>query len=340
MDVQKIKQLRLDRTGDAGAESRGLRWWPVLVLVTLLLVAGGWIWMTSRSDPGKFTAPAQAPAAAATPAVGLPTNPQEPPASIPTSPPGTFVAAGYVEPIPPYPVKITPLVQGRLEEFDLLEGTPVKKGQMVARVDASAMELEAREAAAALEANTARVAHARALVERASGLAEIGSISRSELTQAQADLATLEAESKRLAAALATLQWRVENAVIPAPTDGLIYERHAHAGQWVGPGHESAIASIYDPAKLQVWVDVNQREAARVREGQRVEITADSVPGRTFIGRVVRIQPRASLAKNTIQAKIQFDEAPAGLRPDLSVRVVFHEAEKTTVSAVNHLERP
>jgi multidrug resistance efflux pump len=199
-----------------------------------------------------------------------------------------FTAAGYIEPEPPYPVQVTPLVRGRLELFEVLEGMPVEAGQVIAQADSTALERQAE---------------------------------------------VLQAERRRLSEELAGVQWQVDNTRIRAPVAGVVFERLAHSGQWVGAGHLSAIASIYDPRRLQVWVDVNQRDAGRVRVGQRVEIRLDAEPGRTFPGRVTRVLPRASIAKNTFEAKITLEESASALRPDMTVNVTFLRATDGSVPA-------
>ena len=104
-------------------------------------------------------------------------------------------------------------------------------------------------------------------------------------------------------------------------------------GSFIYSDSKREIASIYDPAKLQIWVDVNQRDAVRVYVGQPVEVTLDAEPARVLSGEVARILPRASLSKNTIQAKILLRETSPSLRPDMSVKVTFLEKEATTKAA-------
>ena len=68
---------------------------------------------------------------------------------------------------------------------------------------------------------------------------------------------------------------------------------------------------------------VNQRDVARLYVGQPVEVTLDAEPGKVFTGEVSRILPRASLSKNTIQAKILLNEATPNFRPEMSVKGTF-----------------
>ena len=78
---------------------------------------------------------------------------------------------------------------------------------------------------------------------------------------------------------------------------------------------------------------MNQRDAARLYVGQPVEVTLDAEPGKVFTGEVSRILPRASLSKNTIQAKIVLNQPTPNFRPDMSVKVTFLEREAATSAA-------
>jgi multidrug efflux pump subunit AcrA (membrane-fusion protein) len=64
-----------------------------------------------------------------------------------------------------------------------------------------------------------------------------------------------------------------------------------------------------------------------------VEVTLDAEPGKVFAAEVSRILPRASLSKNTIQAKILLHETSQNLRPDMSVKVTFLEKRATRSAA-------
>jgi RND family efflux transporter MFP subunit len=332
MDIEKVKRLRLHPAeGEAPqpeAES-GFKRPALVILIAGIAFAAGWL-LRPMFNPA--VTEERVPALAAAERSG-----STPPASAQTAGTGrNFTAAGYLEPLPPYPVKVTPLVSGRLELFEVLEGMPVEKGRTIARLDSAALERQALELQAALAVNAARIEHARSIAKRSERLADIGSASRRELEQARAELAVLEAEGNRLGEELASVRWQIENTELRAPVTGVLYERLAQSGQWVGPGHESAIASIYDPKQLQVWVDVNQRDATRVWVGQRVEVSLDAEPGRTFAGRVSRILPRGSIAKNTVQAKVALEETSTSLRPDMSVKVSFlAEAEPSNATNAN-----
>ena len=238
-----------------------------------------------------------------------------------------FTAAGYIEPIPPFPIHISPLVLGRIDEFTITEGQPVKAGQIIAKLNSQEFEKRLAELQAALGVNAARLALAESELVRSKKLAATGAATGKELEQASADAAVLRAEAVKLDAEIQTLEWQIQQTAVRAPVDGVLFERLVNAGNYIYSDSNREIASIYDPAKLQIWVDVNQRDVARLRLGQPVEVTLDAESGKVFTGEVSRILPRASLSKNTVQAKIILNEATPNFRPDMSVKVTFLEKE-------------
>jgi len=322
--LDKVRDLKLEVPDETSAPAR--RWGFRLFLA--IVVAGG-AFLALRNLPLRSSAGTVA-ASDAT----LTSAPIETPAS------NGFTAAGYVEPIPPFPIHISPLVLGRIDEFTITEGQPVKAGQIIAKLNSQEFEKRLAELQAALGVNAARLALAESELARSKRLAATGVATGKELEQASADAAVLRAEAVKLQASIQTVEWQIEQTAVRAPVDGVLFERLANAGTYIYSDSNREIASIYDPAKLQIWVDVNQRDVARLRVGQSVEVTLDAEPGKVFTGEVSRILPRASLSKNTIQAKILLHETSPSLRPDMSAKVTFLEKEAATTAADKSVTAP
>ena len=64
-----------------------------------------------------------------------------------------FTAAGYVEPMPPFPIHVSPLVIGRIDEFTITEGQPVEAGQIIAKLNPEEFEKRLAELKATLSVN-------------------------------------------------------------------------------------------------------------------------------------------------------------------------------------------
>lgn len=141
------------------------------------------------------------------------------------------------------------------------------------------------------------------------------------------EIAITQADLAQARAALALAKWHRQACRLLAPRAGVILERLVRPGEWIAlnsnqmpPG---GVVTLFDPKAVQAWADVNQRDIARVREGQAVHLTTDAYPDREIPGIIARILPKANLQKNTVQVKVRIPDPPADLRPETSVRVTF-----------------
>jgi len=175
---------------------------------------------------------------------------------------------------------------------------------------------------------------------------------RAAADQARAMLAAAEAD-------LAAAQLRLERTEIRSPVAGVVLSRLAAPGTRLMPGGGDAglgeairgdsptsggyAVRLYDPARLQVRVDVPLADAGKLSIGQTAEITAEVLPNRTLRGRITRILGEANLQKNTLQVKVAIDDPPPALRPEMLARVRFFgsgEAVATTSASPSTAATP
>lgn len=83
------------------------------------------------------------------------------------------------------------------------------------------------------------------------------------------------------------------------------------------------VLSLYDPARLQVRVDVPLADAAKVSAGQQAEIVVEVLPERRFSGTVSRVLHEANVQKNTLEVKVEVADPDPKLRPEMLARVKF-----------------
>jgi RND family efflux transporter MFP subunit len=179
-------------------------------------------------------------------------------------------------------------------------GQAVQKGQLLARIDDTAIReqwLSARSMVTSAQ-NAANVA--RREEQRTQRLAEAGAVAERELDAARQARIAAEAMLEDARARLALAQRQVDNTQIRAPFAGLVSERAASAGDVVQPGSE--MFTIVDPSSMRLEASVPSDALAALRVGDPVEFTVNAYPDRTFTGRVERINPTAD--PNTRQVRI------------------------------------
>lgn len=213
--------------------------------------------------------------------------------------------------------------------------------QSVARLEQVEV-VSVRVTAEALRQAELRLSQAEVKLTRQRTLAEAGSVSRSDLDDAiQArDLAASQVESARIQASaaasgadrrsvLAALEQargaeqaaaaRLDNLSIRSPSAGVVTERDVEPGDVVQPGRALLIVARDGPTQLSVLPD--EKNLALLRLGQPATASADAYPDRTFPARVAYIAPAVDLSRGTVEVKLDVENPPDFLRPDLTVSV-------------------
>ncbi|MHC4597610.1 MAG: efflux RND transporter periplasmic adaptor subunit [Planctomycetota bacterium] len=165
---------------------------------------------------------------------------------------------------------------------------------------------------------------------------------RVEAQQARVDLLVAGPRKEEIAAARAEVRQRasilelarkdLSYTEVKSPRKGVVYRLLVEQGERLS-ATKPFVVSLYDPASLWVRVDVAQADIGKVSVGQGVEIRTQAEPEKSFPGKVVRIDPRASFAKNTITVRVELGDTKGRLHPDMTARVHFHapgaEADRT-----------
>ena len=249
-------------------------------------------------------------------------------------------ATGYV--VPQRKAAVASKAQGRVEWLGVLEGTPVKEGQIIARLEsadvAAALEqarAQVKVAQANLQLQRAELENASANLKRSLVLAPHGAISalqydadRSRYDKAKASISSEEAAILSAQANARAAQVAVDQTVIRAPFDGVVLEKHANVGDNITPfssasDSKGAVVTIADMKTLEVEADVSESNIAHITVDEPCEILLDALPDTRFAGRVSRIVPTVDRSKATVLVKVRFVERDARVLPDMSAKIAF-----------------
>jgi HlyD family secretion protein len=255
-------------------------------------------------------------------------------------------ATGYV--VAQRKAAIASKATGRLEWLGVAEGSRVKSGEVIARLDNRDVVAQAQSAEAAVRAARAVLLQAQAEERDASAQLKRNQdlVARGFLAQASLDTAQMRADravagiaSANAAIAVAEANARnaqvaVDYTVIRAPFDGVIVAKAANVGDMVTPfssavDSKGAVVSMADMSTLEVEADVSESSLAKISVGQPCEITLDALPDARFRGRVSRMVPAVDRAKATVMTKVQFDAIDPRILPDMSAKVSFLTQEVT-----------
>jgi RND family efflux transporter MFP subunit len=249
-------------------------------------------------------------------------------------------ATGYVA--PQRKASISSKATGRLEWLGVLEGSRVKSGELIARLenrDVSAALGQAQANVKVAQANLlqsqAEVLEARNALRRAQNLVSQNFIAKSAYDTALAryDKAVANVAAMRAAIAAAEANARaaqvaLDQTLIRAPFDGVILTKNANVGDNITPfssaaDTKGAVVTMADMDTLEVEADVSESSLARIAVGQPAEIQLDAFPNLRLAGVVARMVPTVDRSKATLMVKVRFVDRDPRVLPDMSARVAF-----------------
>ena len=199
-------------------------------------------------------------------------------------------------------------------------GDTVKKGQTLARLNATTVESELDTANAQLVEAKAALAQAAATLERANRLAPSGGVSKQELTLYETQKHTAEARLTAARALVKKQQARLDLATIVAPDDGILSSRSIAEGAIVQSGSE--LFRIIRQGRLQWRAEVGGEQLLKLAIGQ--EATVKSPLGETFKGQIRQISP-------TIDPKTQKGWAMVDLPSNTNLKAGLSVSGELTV---------
>jgi HlyD family secretion protein len=330
-----LSKLHIDRSASAPAKFR--RRWPYVALLVAVL-GGAWMLLAGSKRPVTVE----------TASVVL---------AYPSQSLTLLNATGYV--VAQRKAAVASKATGRLEWLGVREGSTVKAGEVLARLESRDVTAGRDRAAANIQLARASLEQAQAEAhnaaqeyQRALDLAGKGFVSQSAVDSADARLRTARAGVNAQQAAISVGQAALREAevaldatLIRAPFDGVILTKQANVGDVITPfaaaaDSKGAVVTMADMGTLEVEADVSESSLSKVQPGQACEILLDALPDRRFLGEVARLVPTVDRAKATVIAKVRFLENDPHILPEMSAKVAFLErplqqSERQPMLAVN-----
>jgi RND family efflux transporter MFP subunit len=198
-------------------------------------------------------------------------------------------------------------VSGTIVQSLVDNGQAVQRGQLLARIDDTAVRDQWLSARSLVTSAQNAVNVARREEERAARLSEAGAVAERDLEVARQARIAAEAQLEDARARLALAQRQLDNTQIRAPFAGLVSERSASAGDVVQPGSE--LFTVVDPSSMRLEASVPASALSALRVGDPVEFTVNAYPDRTFTGTIERINPAADPATRQVRIYVAIPNA-------------------------------
>ena len=218
------------------------------------------------------------------------------------------------------------------------------------------------EAEALLRLAEAKLEYAQSNLKRRRALFKKNIISRDDLEQLRRDamVAVHDAAAKKASAvrlgtefekervkartaveeakaALTSVRTKLSYAKIVSPIDGVVAYVTSQQGETIVAGLQVAnLITVLDPARLEMWIYVDETDVGQVRPGMAVNFRVDAHPGETFTGRVDQIYPQPEIRDNIVyyQALVRLEPSESDeLRPEMTTqcRIVVQEKHNVPV---------
>lgn len=256
-----------------------------LVLVVLGALAAGWWFLYGRGPKVTMVTPSR----------------------------GTAVeivyATGAVEPV--RWAKVASLIRGRIVYLCYCEGKPVKKDEVLVRLDDGQLQAQLGELMAREDFLKREMARVTELIGRGASTVQAFERASSDLRQVQA-LISVQKE-------------KLGDYVIAAPMDGIVLRRDGEVGEIADAGQ--VLFRVGVPKPLEVVAEVNEEDIPRVAVGQEVLLRTDAFPGQRLEGKVREITPMGDPAAKTYRIRIDLPDATP-LKPGMSVEANVITREK------------
>jgi RND family efflux transporter MFP subunit len=215
---------------------------------------------------------------------------------------------------------------GYLKSWNFDIGSKVKKGQLLAVVEAPEVDQQLAQAKADLQTTLANAHLASVTADRYSNLIKSDSVSQQETDNAVQNSAAQNQTVKSQEANVQRLQQLVDYEKIYAPFDGVITQRNTDIGQLINAGNGGAPALLFNEAdirKIRVFVNVPQEYTQEMRIGSPAYLVLPELPEKKFYGNIARTASAIDPSSRTLNVEVDMDNKTGDLLPGAYAEVHF-----------------
>ena len=252
---------------------------------------------------------------------------------------------------PKFSVDVKTQIPGLIKEVFVTQWVRVRKGQPLARIDLAETEALAKRAEASVAAARAQVAQSQVALTRAereearqiklkeAGLATQQAVddARTETQAARARLDATRAQVHVAEEELRQTRARLAKGLVAAPMDGVVALREVNVGDLASDAAAGKpIFRIVDNRILNLTVTVPSADSGRIKTGQPLQFSVDSLPDKTFQGRVMFINPELSASDRSLKVIAEVKNQPEELKGGLFAKGRIITGNRSNVLQIPH----
>jgi len=235
-------------------------------------------------------------------------------------------------------VSVGSQVSGTILHIYVDFNSPVKQGQVIARIDPTFLQAAVSEAEASLEKARASLSQAQRDSTRVRDLFAQNLAAQADYDNALTAVELARAGMQQVRAQLSRARTNLAYSVITSPIDGVVIARNVDAGQTVAASLQApTLFSIaQDLHKMQIETSIDEADIGGLREGMKANFTVDSYPDERFEGIIRQVRFAAKVDQNvvTYPVIIDVDNPDVKLRPGMTANVTIVTARRDDVLRV------
>lgn len=217
-------------------------------------------------------------------------------------------------------------VDGYVRTWYVDIGAHVRKGQLLAEIDAPEVDQQLNQARAMLKQAQTNLALAKVTAPRYQELIKTNSVSQQEVDQNNQNLSAQEANVQAAVAAVSRLEQMQGFEKIVAPFDGVITERKTDFGDLVNAGNAGAGHELFRISQnniVRVFVTVPEEFTSEVKPGTKASMDVISLPNRRFAASVTRTADAIDAVSRTLTVELDVKNPSGELLPGAYTNVHF-----------------
>jgi HlyD family secretion protein len=248
-------------------------------------------------------------------------------------------ASGQVEPI--LVVEVKSKASGEVTALHVDTGDEVERGALMAAIDPRDVRNALAQAEADLEVARARLQVSESQYQRSQELRQANVVTQQEYEQNLLDVANARAQLIKARVNVELARERMGDVAIRAPITGTVIQKSVEAGQIIASasGNVSGgttLLMMADLREMQVRTLVDETDIGKVQPGQTARVRVEAYPTRSFVGTVMKIEPKAVVEQNVTMfpVLVRLDNREGLLKPNMNAEVQVEVAQRPDVVLV------
>ncbi len=186
-------------------------------------------------------------------------------------------------------------------------GDPVKKGDLLVRLDDTSIRDSLTAAVASERAAVQAFDQAERQFQRMATLRQTGVVSAQQVEDAETRRNSTQSDREAARTRVVTARQQLERTEVRAPFDGIVSDRKVSAGDTAQVGKE--LVKVIDPGSLRFEGMVSADSIGEVQAGQPVAFRVHGFAEREFLGTITRVNPAANATTRQVEVLVKFDNA-------------------------------